>query len=77
MDHLSNISGSDLAALANSIALFINKNYSVADIAKFVAFFTSIADILSLLVIDKVVDDSDSSTSSNIFDKNNSNKQCT
>ncbi len=77
MDHLSNISGSDLAALANSIALFINKNYSVADIAKFVAFFTSIADILSLLVIDKVVEDSDSSTSSNIFDKNNSNKQCT
>lgn len=60
MDHLSNISGSDLAALANSIALFINKNYSIADIAKFVAFFTSIADILSLLVIDKVVDASDS-----------------
>lgn len=58
MDHLSNISGSDLAALANSIALFINKNYSVADIAKLIAFFTSIADILSLLVIDKVEDDS-------------------
>lgn len=68
MDHLSNISGSDLASLANSIALFINKNYSIADIAKFVAFFTSIADILSLLVIDKVVDDSDSSSN------NNSNK---
>ena len=68
MDHLSNISGSDLAALANSITLFINKNYSIADIAKFVAFFTSIADILSLLVIDKVVDDSDSSSN------NNSNK---
>ena len=54
MDCLSNISGADLAALANSIAIFINNNYSVADIAKLVAFFTSIADVLSLLVIDKV-----------------------
>ena len=54
MDCLSNISGADLAALANSIAIFINNNYSVADIAKLVAFFMSIADVLSLLVIDKV-----------------------
>ena len=57
MDHLTNVSGADLAALANSIALFINKNYSITDIAKFVAFFTSIADILSLLVIDKAVNE--------------------
>lgn len=54
MDCLSNISGADLAALANSIAIFINNNYSVADITKLVSFFMSIADILSLLVIDKV-----------------------
>ena len=53
MDHLSHISGAELTALANSIALFINQNYSVADIAKLIAFFTSIADILALLVIDK------------------------
>ena len=53
MDHLSHVSGAELAALSNSIALFINNNYSIADIAKFIAFFTSIADILSLFVIDK------------------------
>ena len=53
MDNLSNVSGAELAALANSIALYINKNFSISDIAKFIAFFTSIADILSLLVIDK------------------------
>lgn len=67
MDCLSNISGADLAALANSIALFINKNYSVEDIAKFIAFFTSVADILALLVIDKVekdIEDVSSDTSS-------------
>lgn len=67
MDCLSNISGADLAALANSIAIFINNNYSVADIAKLVAFFTSIADVLSLLVIDKVeenIEDVSSDTSS-------------
>ena len=67
MDCLSNISGADLVALANSIAIFINNNYSVADIAKLVAFFTSIADVLSLLVIDKVeknIEDVSSDTSS-------------
>ena len=67
MDCLSNISGADLAALANSIALFINKNYSVDDITKFIAFFTSVADILALLVIDKVekdIEDVSSDTSS-------------
>lgn len=57
MDHLSNVSGAELTALANSIALFINNNYSVADITKLIAFFTSIADILALLVIDKVEDE--------------------
>ena len=67
MDCLSNISGADLVALANSIALFINKNYSVDDITKFIAFFTSIADILALLAIDKVeknIEDVSSDTSS-------------
>ena len=66
MDHLSNISGANLAALANSIAIFINKNYSISDIAKFIAFFTSTADILSLLVLDKaesIIDDSPSNIS--------------
>ena len=57
MDHLSNVSGAELTALANSIALFINNNYSVADITKLIAFFTSIADILALLVIDKAEDE--------------------
>ena len=56
MDYLSNVSGAELAALANSIAHYISKNYSVTDIAKLVAFFTSIADILSLLAVDKVDD---------------------
>ena len=53
MNNLENISGAELNALANSIALFISKNYSITDIAKLVAFFTSIADILALLAIDK------------------------
>ena len=53
MNRLSNVSGAELNALANSIAFFTNNNYSIADIAKLIAFFTSIADILSLLVIDK------------------------
>lgn len=56
MDYLSNVSGAELAALANSIALYISKNFSITDIAKLVAFFTSIADILSLLAIDQVDD---------------------
>lgn len=62
MDYLANVSGAELTALANSIALYINKNYSIADIAKLIAFFTSIADILALLVIDKAdeeINDSD------------------
>lgn len=54
MDCLSNLSGAELNALANSIALYLSKNYSVTDIAKLVAFFTSVADILALLSIDKV-----------------------
>ena len=57
MEHLPNVSGAELTALANSIALFINNNYSVADITKLIAFFTSIADILALLVIDKAEDE--------------------
>ena len=54
MDYLSNVSGAELAALANSIALYISKNYSIADIAKLVAFFTSLGDVLALLATDKV-----------------------
>lgn len=54
---LSNISGAELTALANSIALYINKNFSAIDIAKLIAFFTSIADILALLVIDRADDE--------------------
>lgn len=50
---LSNISGAELTALANSIALYINKNFSISDIAKLITFFTSVADILALLAIDK------------------------
>lgn len=53
MNNLSNLSGAELTALANSIALYINNNYSVNDIAKLIAFFTSIADILALLSVDK------------------------
>ena len=54
---LSNISSAELVALANSIALYINKNFSTIDIAKLIPFFTSIADILALLVIDKADDE--------------------
>ena len=57
MDHLSNVSGAELTALANSIALFINNNYSVADITKLIAFFFFFSDILALLVIDKAEDE--------------------
>ena len=56
MSNLSNVSGTELAALANSIAIYISNNFSVADIAKFVAFFTSLADILALLAVDKAED---------------------
>ncbi len=56
MDSLSNVSGAELTALANSLALYFSKNYSISDIAKLVAFFTSLADILALLAVDKVDD---------------------
>lgn len=58
MDSLSNLSGAELAALANSLALYFSKNYSSSDIAKLAAFFTSLADLLTLLSIDKLDDDS-------------------
>lgn len=57
MNNISNLSGAELTALANSIALYINNNYSVNDIAKLIAFFTSIADILALLSVDKDEDE--------------------
>lgn len=56
MNSLSNISGAELTALANSLALYFSKNYSAIGIAKLVAFFTSLADILALLSVDKVND---------------------
>ena len=56
MNSLSNISGAELTALANSLALYFSQNYSALDIAKLVAFFTSLADILALLSVDKVDD---------------------
>ena len=56
MDCFSNVSGAELTALANSIALYISKNFSLTDIAKLAAFFTSLGDILALLAIDKVDD---------------------
>ena len=57
MNSLSNISGAELTALANSLALYFSQNYSTLDIAKLVVFFTSLADILALLATDKVVDE--------------------
>lgn len=54
MDCLSNISGIELTTLANSIAIYISKNFSESDIDKFVVFFTAIADILALVSIDKI-----------------------
>ena len=65
MDCLSNVSGAELAALANSIAIYISKNYSVTDVAKFVAFFTSLGDILALLAVDKVDDNLDNTLNDN------------
>ena len=53
MNSLSNISGAELTALANSLALYFSQNYSARDIVKLVAFFTSIADILALISVDK------------------------
>ena len=53
MDCLSNISGIELTTLANSIAIYISKNFSESDIDKLVVFFTAIADILALVAIDK------------------------
>lgn len=58
MNSLSNISGAELTALANSLALYFSQNYSALDIAKLVAFFTSPADILALLAVDKIDEDS-------------------
>ena len=54
MNCLSNISGIELTTLANSIAIYISKNFSESDIDKFVVFFTAIADILALVSIDKI-----------------------
>lgn len=54
MNCISNLSGAELTALANSIALYISKNYSDEDIEKFVAFFTALADILALISIGKI-----------------------
>lgn len=66
MNRLSDISGAELTALANSIALYLSQNYSVSDIAKLVAFFTSIADILALISIDKIDDiDTENESTSN------------
>ncbi len=56
MNYFSNISGVQLTALANSIAIYISNNFSISDISKLVAFFTSLADILALLAIDKAED---------------------
>lgn len=58
MNSLSNISGAELTALANSLALYFSQNYSTLEIAKLVAFFTSLADILALLAVDKIDEDS-------------------
>ena len=57
MNSLSNISSYELATLANSLALYFSKNYSSTDITKLITFFTSLADILALLAVDKVEDD--------------------
>ena len=54
MNCISNLSGAELTALANSIALYISKNYSDENIEKFVAFFTALADILALISIGKI-----------------------
>ena len=54
MNCISNLSGAELTALANSIALYISNNYSSEDIEKFVAFFTALADILALISIGKI-----------------------
>ena len=53
MDCLSNLSGIELTALANAIAIYISKNFSENDIDKFVLLFTAIADILALASVDK------------------------
>lgn len=54
MNCLSNLSGLELTTLANTIAIYISKNYSDEDIEKFIAFFTAIADILALVSVDKI-----------------------
>lgn len=38
MDCISNLSGAELTALANTIAIYISKNYSDENIEKFVVF---------------------------------------
>lgn len=57
MDCISNLSGVELNTLANTIAIYIYKNYSTDNIEKFVVLFTAIADILALISIDKIEDD--------------------
>lgn len=57
MDRLANLSGCELNALANSISIYINNNFSVSDIAKLIVFFTAIADILALISIEKEKED--------------------
>ena len=57
MNCISNLSGAELTALANSLALYISNNYSSEDIEKFVVFFTATAEILALISIDKISND--------------------
>lgn len=54
MNCISNLSGAELTALANSLAIYISQNHSTEDIEKFVAFFTATADILALISIGKI-----------------------
>ena len=53
MNSLSNMSGAELTAVANSLALYFSNNYPADDIEKLVIFFTALADILALLSVDK------------------------
>lgn len=49
--NISNLSGSNLIALASSLAILISQNLSADEIGVLAAFFTALGDNLAILAI--------------------------
>ena len=51
--NISNLSGSNLIAIASSLAILISQDLSADEIGVLAAFFTALADNLAILAINK------------------------